>query len=119
MALLVLERVTRRFGGVVAVDDVSLDVESGQIAGLIGPNGAGKTTLFNLVTRLYRPDAGEIAFEGESLLDTPAHGVIRRGIARTFQNLELFRSLTVLDNVLVGAHARSGPRAALEVLDYL
>src|SRR5437763_7569847 len=119
MALLSVEGVTRRFGGIVAVDDVSLDVERGEIVGLIGPNGAGKTTVFNLVTRLYRPDAGDIAFEGNSLLDTPPYRVVVRGIARTFQNLELFRTMTVLDNVLVGAHARSGRRSAREILDYL
>ena len=119
MALLEVRNVTRRFGGIVAVDDVSFDVPEGEIVGLIGPNGAGKTTVFNLVTRLYRPDAGEVRFEGESLLGTPPHGVIDRGIARTFQNLELFRTMTVLDNVLVGAHARHGRLGALEVLDYL
>jgi branched-chain amino acid transport system ATP-binding protein len=106
VSLLSLENVTRRFGGVVAVDDVSLAVEPGQIVGLIGPNGAGKTTLFNLITRLYRPHAGEIAFEGRSLLRTPPHRVVRRGIARTFQNVELFPTMTVLENVLVGRHAR-------------
>ena len=115
MALLSLEHVTRRFGGVVAVDDVSLGVESGQISGLIGPNGAGKTTLFNLITRLYRPDSGEIALDGESLLGTPPHRVVRRGIARTFQNVELFPTMTVLENVLVGSHAR-GARSARELL---
>ncbi len=119
MPLLEVNDVTRRFGGIVAVDGVSLDVEAGEIVGLIGPNGAGKTTLFNLVTRLYRPDEGDLIFEGESLLATQPHRVVRRGIARTFQNLELFRSMTVLDNVLVGAHARSGERSAAEVLDYL
>jgi branched-chain amino acid transport system ATP-binding protein len=103
-----VEHVSRRFGGVVAVDDVSLAVETGQIAGLIGPNGAGKTTVFNLITRLYRPDAGEITFDGESLLRTPPYRVIRRGIARTFQNVELFPTMTVRENVLVGAHVRSG-----------
>jgi branched-chain amino acid transport system ATP-binding protein len=107
VSLLSVEHVTRRFGGVVAVDDVSLAVERGQIAGLIGPNGAGKTTLFNLITRLYRPDAGEIAFDGRSLLRTPPHRVIRRGIARTFQNVELFPTMTVLENVLLGGHARA------------
>jgi branched-chain amino acid transport system ATP-binding protein len=117
--LLSVEHVTRRFGGVVAVHDVSLAVEAGQIAGLIGPNGAGKTTLFNLITRLYRPDgAGEISFDGESLLRTPPHRVVRRGVARTFQNVELFASMTVLENVLVGMHA-GGERPAWEVLDYL
>jgi branched-chain amino acid transport system ATP-binding protein len=118
VALLSVEHVTRRFGGVVAVDDVSLGVESGQIAGLIGPNGAGKTTLFNLITRLYRPDSGEIAFDGESLLRTPPHRIVRRGIARTFQNVELFPTMTVLENVLVGTHAR-GDRPARELLEEL
>ena len=106
--LLSVERVTRRFGGVVAVDDVSLAVEAGEIAGLIGPNGAGKTTLFNLITRLYKPDSGEIRFDGETLLRTPVHRIVRRGIARTFQNVELFRSMTVRENVLVGLHATGG-----------
>ena len=118
MALLTVEHVTKTFGGVVAVDDVSLDVAEGEIAGLIGPNGAGKTTLFNLITRLYKPDEGEIAFDGESLLRTPAHRVVRRGIARTFQNVELFPSMTVLEHVLVGQHARRG-RSARELIDYV
>jgi len=126
VALLAVRNVTRRFGGIVAIDDVSLDVERGQIVGLIGPNGAGKTTLFNIVTRLYRPDSGSLEFEGRSLLRTPPHRIVRRGIARTFQNVELFRSMTVLDNVLVGAHARTRPfasRGALarahEILEYV
>jgi len=118
VSLLSVEHVTRRFGGVVAVDDVSLAVESGRIAGLIGPNGAGKTTLFNLITRLYRPDSGEISFDGRSLLRTPAHRVVRRGIARTFQNVELFPTMSVLENVLVGKHAR-GDQDPREVLDDL
>jgi branched-chain amino acid transport system ATP-binding protein len=118
MALLSVEGVTRRFGGIVAVDDVSLDVGEGEIVGLIGPNGAGKTTVFNLVTRLYKPESGEIAFAGESLLRTPAHGVIRRGIARTFQNVELFSSMTVLEHVLLGRYARRGRRAR-EILGYV
>jgi len=115
VALLSVEHLTKRFGGIVAVDDVSLAVGPGQIAGLIGPNGAGKTTLFNLITRLYRPDSGEIAFAGQSLLRTPAYRVVRRGIARTFQNVELFPSMTVLENVEVGSHAR-GDRPAQELL---
>jgi branched-chain amino acid transport system ATP-binding protein len=106
--LLELRNVTRRFGGVVALDDVSLDVEHGEIAGLIGPNGAGKTTAFNVITRIYKPDEGDVVFAGESLLSTPPHGVVRRGIARTFQNTEVFPSLTVRENVLVGAHSRAG-----------
>jgi branched-chain amino acid transport system ATP-binding protein len=124
--LLQLRNVTRRFGGVVALDDVSLDVRQGEIAGLIGPNGAGKTTAFNVITRLYRPDSGEVVFDGESLLRTPPHKVVRHGIARTFQNVELFLSMSVLDNVLVGAHTRTGPfserttrRAAYEALEYV
>jgi branched-chain amino acid transport system ATP-binding protein len=126
MALLEVRNVTRRFGGIVAIDDVSLDVQAGQIVGLIGPNGAGKTTLFNVITRLYKPDSGSLLFGGKSLLRTPPHRVVRRGIARTFQNVELFRTMTVLDNVLVGAHTRempfrSGPiRAqAQQLLEYV
>ena len=118
MPLLAVDRVTRRFGGVVALDDVSLEVAEGEIVGLIGPNGAGKTTVFNLVTRLYRPESGEIAFAGESLLRTPPHRIVRRGIARTFQNVELFGSMTVLEHVLVGRHARRG-RPVREILDYV
>jgi branched-chain amino acid transport system ATP-binding protein len=126
VALLSVRKITRRFGGIVAIDEVSLEVEQGQIVGLIGPNGAGKTTLFNVITRLYRPDAGELDFDDRSLLRTPPHRIVRRGIARTFQNVELFRTMTVLDNVLVGAHTRTRPfrrsaieRRALEVLDYV
>ncbi|HLM36551.1 MAG TPA: ABC transporter ATP-binding protein [Gaiellaceae bacterium] len=118
MAMLSVERVTRRFGGIFAVDDVSFDVNEGEIVGMIGPNGAGKTTMFNLITRLYKPDNGEIVFEGESLLRTPPHGIVKRGIARTFQNVELFRSMTVLEHVLVGRHARRG-RGARELVEYV
>jgi branched-chain amino acid transport system ATP-binding protein len=117
--LLEVKGVTRRFGGIVALDDVSFEVEEGEIVGLIGPNGAGKTTAFNVITRLYRPDSGEVCFEGHSLLSTPQHGVVRLGIARTFQNLELFGTMTVRENVLVGAHARTGRRGADEVIDYV
>ena len=118
MALLAVEELTRRFEGIVAVDCVSLDVNEGEIVGLIGPNGAGKTTVFNLITRLYRPDSGDIAFDGRSLLRTPAHGIVRRGIARTFQNVELFGSMTVLEHVLMGRHARRGRRAR-EIVGYV
>jgi branched-chain amino acid transport system ATP-binding protein len=106
--LLELGEVTRTFGGVVALDRVSLTVDEGEIAGLIGPNGAGKTTAFNVVTRLYAPDSGRVAFAGEDLLRVPAYRVVERGIARTFQNLALFQHMSVLENVLVGAHARIG-----------
>jgi branched-chain amino acid transport system ATP-binding protein len=101
-ALLEVENVSRRFGGVVALDKVSLDAGENEVVGLIGPNGAGKTTLFNVVTRLYRPDSGELRFAGRSLLRTPAYRIIRRGIARTFQNVELFDTMTVRENVRVG-----------------
>jgi branched-chain amino acid transport system ATP-binding protein len=121
MALLSLRNVTRRFGGIVALDGVSFEVGEGQIVGLIGPNGAGKTTAFNVITRLYRPNSGEVEFGGETLLKTPVHGIVRRGIARTFQNVELFKTMTVLDNVLVGAHTRGreGSADAHEALDYV
>jgi branched-chain amino acid transport system ATP-binding protein len=126
MSLLSIRNVTRRFGGIVAIDDVSLDVDPGQIVGLIGPNGAGKTTLFNVITRLYKPDSGELELDGKSLLHTPPHRVVRRGLARTFQNVDLFRTMSVLDNVLVGAHSRTQPlrrsdtdARALEILDYV
>ncbi|HSC73989.1 MAG TPA: ABC transporter ATP-binding protein [Gaiellaceae bacterium] len=111
MALLAVEDVTRRFGGILALSDVSLELERGQIGGLIGPNGAGKTTLFNLVTRLYKPNEGRIVFDGKDLARTPPHRIVRRGIARTFQNVALFPSMTVLENVLVGAHSRWRPFA--------
>jgi branched-chain amino acid transport system ATP-binding protein len=121
MALLSLRNVTRRFGGIVALDGVSFDVDEGQIVGLIGPNGAGKTTAFNVITRLYTPNEGEVEFAGEDLLKTPVHGIVRRGIARTFQNVELFKTMTVLDNVLVGAHTggRAAESHAREVIDYV
>lgn len=120
MPLLSVRDVTLRFGGIVALDAVSFDVEPGTITGLIGPNGAGKTTAFNVVTRLYRPDAGAVEFDGTSLLKTPAFRVVQRGIARTFQNLNLFRTMSVLENVLVGGHGRGrafGEHEALETLD--
>jgi branched-chain amino acid transport system ATP-binding protein len=126
MALLAVENVTRRFGGIVALADVSLELDQGAIGGLIGPNGAGKTTLFNLVTRLYRPNEGRIVFDGKDLTRTPPHRIVRLGIARTFQNVVLFQNMSVVENLLVGAHARLRPfserrgrKQALETLDYL
>ena len=119
MPLLAVENVTKCFGGIVALDGVSLDAEQGEIVGLIGPNGAGKTTAFNIITRLYTPDAGDVIFDGETLLNIPPSGVIRRGIARTFQNVELFRGMSVLDNVRVGAHARRGEESPEDVLFYV
>lgn len=124
MSLLSVRNVTLRFGGITALEDVSFDVEEGTTAGLIGPNGAGKTTTFNVITRLYRLDQGDVLMDGRSLLRTPPSRVIRHGISRTFQNVELFGTMTVLENVLVGAHAgsrfeteRSVRRRAREALE--
>src|SRR5881398_3525451 len=126
LPLLEVDNVSKRFGGIVALDAVSLGVEAGEIVGLIGPNGAGKTTAFNVITRLYAPDSGRVLYDGTDLLRVPAHGIVRRGIARTFQNVELFKTMTTLENVLVGAHAtmprrrESEARAeALELLERL
>ena len=102
-----MQNVGVRFGGIVALDDVSFDVPTGEIVGLIGPNGAGKTTLFNCLSRLYECGSGDILFDGESLLRVPKHRVAEIGIGRTFQNLALFRTMTVLDNVMVGRHSRT------------
>jgi branched-chain amino acid transport system ATP-binding protein len=110
------------FGGIVALNGVSFDMRQGQILGLIGPNGAGKTTAFNVITRLYTPDAGRLELDGRSLLETPAHRIVELGIARTFQNINLFKSMSVLENVLVGAHAlgrRVGEKDARATLDYV
>ncbi len=120
MALLEVRDVTLRFGGIVALDGVSFEVEEGHVSGLIGPNGAGKTTAFNVITRLYKPDSGAVTLDGKSILRQPAHKIVRRGIARTFQNIQLFRTMSVLENVRVGAHGRgrkSGENEALEMLD--
>jgi branched-chain amino acid transport system ATP-binding protein len=126
MALLAVENVTRRFGGIVAVADVSLALEPGDIGGLIGPNGAGKTTLFNLIMRLYKPNEGRIVFDGKDLARTRPYRIVRLGIARTFQNVVLFQNMTVLENLLVGAHTRMRPfgerrgrELALEALEYV
>ncbi len=105
--LLSISGVSVRFGGIVALDGVSFDVAEGQICGLIGPNGAGKTTLFNCLSRLYQVDGGTILFEGQPLLEAPTHAIATRGIGRTFQNLALFRTMSVRDNVKIGGHCRS------------
>jgi len=102
-----VQNVGVRFGGIVALDDVSFDVPSGSIVGLIGPNGAGKTTLFNCLSRLYQCGSGDIQFDGSSLLQIPRHRIAAIGIGRTFQNLALFRTMTVLDNIKVGCHSRT------------
>ena len=107
-ALLTVEGVSVRFGGVTALDAVRFQVAPGQICGLIGPNGAGKTTLFNCISRLYEPGDGVIRFEGRPLSRLPRHEIARLGIARTFQNLALFSTMSVRENVRVGAHAVAG-----------
>jgi branched-chain amino acid transport system ATP-binding protein len=126
MSLLSLQNVSLRFGGIVALDEVSLETKEGSIFGLIGPNGAGKTTAFNVITRLYRVDSGDVVFDGNSLLHTPPSRVVKLGIARTFQNVELFPTMSVLENVLVGAHTvsrfqseQSIRRRGLEMLEYV
>ena len=105
--LLSIDGLSVRFGGIIALDSVSFRVEEGQICGLIGPNGAGKTTLFNVLSRLYHADAGSVQFEGKSLLDQPKHAIAPLGIGRTFQNLALFRTMSVRNNVMIGGHCRS------------
>jgi branched-chain amino acid transport system ATP-binding protein len=104
--LLDIADVTKRFGGIVALDDVNFAVSRGCIVGLIGPNGAGKTTLFNCLSRLYRPEQGDIRLDGKSLRDSKPSDIAALGVGRTFQSPALFTSMSVLDNVKVGAHAR-------------
>ena len=104
--ILRVEGVTKRFGGLVAVDNVSFDVKPGEVFALIGPNGAGKTTLFNCITGLYRPTLGTVTFQGRDLTGSPPHRTARAGIARTFQNIRLFEYMSALDNVRLGHHVR-------------
>jgi len=104
MALLSLKKLTIRFGGVVALDSLSLDVHEGEILSIIGPNGAGKTTIFNCISRLYKPHSGEIIFRDQNVLKVKAHQVSNLGIGRTFQNIELFTNMTVIENILLGRH---------------
>jgi branched-chain amino acid transport system ATP-binding protein len=105
--LLTVRGITIRFGGIVALDNVSFDLAQGQILGLIGPNGAGKTTLFNCLTRLYTPSSGDVLFEGESIVSESPHRITQLGISRTFQNLALFHRMSVIDNIRVGGHTRT------------
>lgn len=107
MTLLKVDQVSRHFGGVIAVDDLSFTINEGEIVGLIGPNGAGKTTIINLLTGLLAPSSGQITFGQQRLERLPAHQIARAGIARTYQNIRLFRGLSVLDNVIVGTHLRT------------
>jgi branched-chain amino acid transport system ATP-binding protein len=103
--MLQLSNVSKRFGGLSVLQDVSFTVPAGKVFGLIGPNGAGKTTVFNLITGLLAPSGGEIDLQGESLLGHAPHQITRRGIARTFQNIRIFKDMTLLDNVVVGMHS--------------
>ncbi|MDE2228731.1 MAG: ABC transporter ATP-binding protein [Alphaproteobacteria bacterium] len=110
MTLLVAETLGIHFGGVQAVDDVSFAVETGRIFSIIGPNGAGKTTLFNLISGIYRPNTGRILLAGEDVTGLPPHRLAAKGIARTFQNLQVFYGMTVIENVMVGRHLREERR---------
>jgi len=108
--ILVLTELTKRFGGLVAVDGVSLSIKRGEVFALIGPNGAGKTTLFNSVTGLFSPTSGTVVFDGKDITGSKPHQVAKQGIARTFQNIRLFDFMTALDNVRVGHHVRMKSR---------
>ena len=133
---LIIDGLSKHFGGIVALDDVSFEVHEGEIVGLIGPNGAGKTTVFNCISRFYDPDGGRVRFGGRDITRIHAHHVIRAGIARTFQQTHLFRSMTVAGNVETGRHSlpahirlprlrgrarrdESAARAAQEIIEYL
>jgi branched-chain amino acid transport system ATP-binding protein len=115
MAELTLENVSKRFGGLLAVNNLSMKVPEGKILSLIGPNGAGKTTVFNMITGVYPPTEGNISYQGNVLNNLRSNRIISQGIARTFQNIRLFKSMTVIENVQVGMHCRtkSGPVRAL------
>jgi ABC-type branched-subunit amino acid transport system ATPase component len=113
MILLDVDRLTRHFGGVTAVNGVDFQVRQGEIVSVIGPNGAGKTTLFNLISGVVRPDSGRIIYKGADIGGLPPEKIAARGITRTFQNLQLFRNMTVVENVMVGAH-RKGKKGLLQ-----
>ena len=106
MSMLDVQDVSVRFGGIVALDGLSFTIDDGQICGLIGPNGAGKTTMFNVISRIYDASEGRVLFRGRELLTAQAHDIAKLGIARTFQNLALFPTMTLLENVMVGAHSQ-------------
>jgi len=115
MSFLVLKDITIRFGGITAVNKISLDINKGEIFALVGPNGAGKSTIFNIISRLYEQNEGEIFFEGTSLNKLKAFDISRVGIARTFQNIELFENATVLQNLLVGTNTRKTSNIVSEI----
>jgi len=110
------DNISIAFGGIRAVDGVSFDVKEGEIFAIVGPNGAGKSTIFNLISRIYEPTGGRLMFQGTDITNVPAHTIAGRGIARTFQNIELFEHATVLDNLLIGRHCRSRPNIFAELL---
>jgi branched-chain amino acid transport system ATP-binding protein len=116
MSLFAADGLVMDFGGLRAVDGVSFQIEPGEVFTIIGPNGAGKTTIFNLVSRIYEPTAGRLIFDGEDITRVAPHEVARRGIARTFQNIELFEHATVLQNLLLGRHAHKRSRFVEELL---
>jgi branched-chain amino acid transport system ATP-binding protein len=116
MSLFAADGLVMEFGGLRAVDGVSFAIEPSEVFTIIGPNGAGKTTIFNLVSRIYDPTAGRLVFDGEDITRVPPHEIARRGIARTFQNIELFEHATVLQNLLLGRHAHKRSRFAEELL---
>ena len=123
MALLEVRGITKRFGGLIAVNNLSFDVEKGEIVGLIGPNGAGKTTAFNVITGFYPPDSGTIRFNGKDITGLKPHKVCKMGIARTFQLVKPFAKLSVLENVVVGAlkvegNVNRAKELAMEILDF-
>lgn len=105
--ILETKKLTKRFGGLIAVNQFDLEVTKGKISSIIGPNGAGKTTVFNVITSIYQPDDGEYYFKGEKLFGLKPHQILTKGIARTFQNIRLFPNMTCLENVMAGQHARS------------
>jgi branched-chain amino acid transport system ATP-binding protein len=113
--LLRVEHLSKSFGGLMAVNEVTFDVDKGSIVGLIGPNGAGKTTVFNLISGNYQPNTGTVLFDGQNLVGLPTHTIVEQGIARTFQTIRLFQNMSVLENVLAGCHCRmrSGALAAM------
>jgi branched-chain amino acid transport system ATP-binding protein len=115
-ALLEARNLSISFGGIRAVDDVSFSVAKGEIFAIVGPNGAGKSTIFNLISRIYEPTGGQLLFEGEDITNVAPHTIAGRGIARTFQNIELFEHATVLDNLLIGRHCRARPSILAEML---
>ena len=114
--LLKIQSVTKCFGGLQAISDVTISVGQNEVLGLIGPNGAGKSTLFNIVTGVYKPDSGEVYFKGKKINSLPPHKIVAEGIARTFQNIRLFSNMTVLENVMVGRHSRTGSELAQALL---